>query len=314
MRIRIKRYKKLLVNYKVKISCFFIAVLIWLFVVTGNRYYKLFSIPIKINDHPKGYVLSQPIPESVEVAFYGTGRGLISLALSEKNVELNLGDDESERDFMISTDMITGIPSDLNIETAGIIGPDTVKVRMEPKSSRLVKVEPQLVLETMDGYIQVGPVHLEPDSIMINGPASLVDRIDVIYTEKKNYHDLFRDFSNQIALMPPAERMVRYASSHVKFAVDIQRIHERTFRGIPIDVINVPSNIRKVEAVPSTLTLILHGGVDALQAIKPEDLRATIDYRKYRRRNGEASAFFTLPDEVIYYESKPKTFTLLIEQ
>jgi len=79
-------------------------------------------------------------------------------------------------------------------------------------------------------------------------------------------------------------------------------------------VINVPSNIRKVEAVPSTLTLILHGGVDALQAIKPEDLRATIDYRKYRRRNGEASAFFTLPDEVIYYESKPKTFTLLIEQ
>lgn len=302
-------------NYKVKLSCLLIAVLLWLIVVMGNKYFQVEIIPFRIINPPAGHVVSEPVPDGAEVTFTGSGFELLDFRTREKYIELDMRHIDTHRKFRMRTDMIKGMPLELNVKAERVIGPDSVTVKMEPLVSKRVPVSRRFLrLEPMEGYLIVGPPEFEPDTIGVSGPATAVSRIDSVITETKQYSHLIRDLEGELEIVPPPWEGISYSRSAVKFCVDVQRIHERHIYGVPVEVINVPAGIKSVKVDPSVLTLTVHGGVDVVSALTLDEISATIDFAKERHRSQTARAVITIPREVISWSSKPAFFKLRIER
>jgi YbbR domain-containing protein len=315
MRINFLHNSKWLRNYKIKLFSLLGAFIIWFYVVTNNNYDHTLDVSIRLINKPSGWILKQPIPSKVKVLFRGTGKDLISFRFREKHIDLDLHQKKGGITFLISPDdIVKGIPLGMSLTPLRIVEPETVRVELDRYAEKKVPVTSDITLISMRGYVQVGDVGFEPDSLVVSGPKSLLNDIIKISTEKKEYRNLVRDVKEKVDLSPPPWETVHYSIKNVKFHADIQRLGERVVKNIPIRVINVPRYIKNVKVMPSTLTLTVRGGVNLLSVLKKEDIQVTIDYRTQRFNIKNVKAAIKLPDDIDFTNAKPKFFELVVER
>lgn len=306
--------KKWFENYRIKLFSAALAVMVWFFVVTDNTYFQVISVPLYLINKPDDLILKTPVPDAVKVRFEGKGKDLIILGYRDKIIEVDLHNIRRETVFPITVEMVHNIPSDLNVEPVGIVEPESLRVELDRFAVKRVPVQSDLTLNLLDGYIQVGKIQFDPDSIEVSGPRSLITPISELYTRSREYSGLVKDLNGRADLRLPDDPMVKFSHERVRFAVDIQRRGEIRFTEIPIHVTGVPANMR-VAVVPSTLSLTVEGGVEILSRITKEDIVATLDYSsRYRYRGKKIPAKIELPDEVGFSEVRPQFFELLIER
>ncbi|MCK5147073.1 hypothetical protein KAR48_09980 [bacterium] len=306
-----KTHRKLLKNYQVKFLALVCALFLWLFVVTANEFYQTIEVPLTVRNLPEGNVIVDPIPEVVEVLLRGGGRDLLNLSARDKEFVLDLANEYSQKTFHLDFSMLRGIPVDMSVHPIQILGTDTVFVNTDKCIRRRLPVSSQLKISMLSGYTQVGAVRFLPDSIWVEGPAIVLDSLKFVRTVQQTFQNLVKDLSRPVGLLK-TQSNIKYDCANVDFSVDVQRIGERMYTGIPLRVIHIPPHIKDVRVVPSTLSLTLHAGVDLLAGLNKKDITATIDYDKWC--SGQSvNAFFTLPEWIIYYNAKPKIFELMIE-
>jgi YbbR domain-containing protein len=166
----------------------------------------------------------------------------------------------------------------------------------------------------MRGYVQIGAVRMEPDSVLVSGPESLIADIHEISTTVKRFENLIREVKGHVELEPPPWETVHYTAGRVRFEADIQRLGERVLKNLPIQVTHVPANIKEVKVVPSTLTMTVRGGVKILAQLKPEDIKVTIDYRTQRRVPKRAKAVINIQENLDFTDVRPQFFELVVER
>lgn len=314
MKSRTRHYRGWLGNLKVKLISLLSALFLWFYVVTDNHFNQILRVTLKLVNQPEDQIPVQPIPHEVKVRIRGTGKDLLSLTYREKRIEIDLQQAGKTGVFPLTLNMLKGVPEGSSIEPLGIVEPETVYVDLDRFASRKVPVRSDLTLVPLDGYMQVGSVRFEPDSILVRGPQSLVSQISEVVTISKEYSSLPKTLQDHVPIVPPAWQTVHYSEHNVRFTADIQRIGERVMADIPVLVTHVPRGV-KVNAVPSLLSLKLQGGVKVLAGLTEEDIQATIDYRsRYRYRGNRIPANIEVPPGVTFSESKPKAFELVVER
>jgi len=314
MNDRLYFHQRWFYNSKAKIFSLLTALFLWFYVVTDNQFDHTVDIPLKIVNMPKGWILTHPVPSKVKVLFRGSGKNLLSLTYRDKFIELNLRQSPRTRRLPITVNMIKGIPSGNTIIPIRVIEPESVTVRLDRFVVRKVPIRPEIQLVTLDGYTQVGSLVLQPDSVIVSGPRSLVSAISEIPTEKREYKNVLKEIQGKISLRPPEVPTLHYSFNSVQFRADVQRIGERVFKDIPIKVTHVPSNL-KVSVLPSTLSIKLQGGVKLLARLKKENIVATIDFRsRYRYKGGKIPAMISLPEGINFSDVKPQFFELVVER
>lgn len=299
-------------NYKVKLFSVVSALFIWFYVVTDNYFEVTIPVPLQLVNFPEGYILANEIPSTVKVLFRGSGKSLLSFYYRDKSIELDLYQMRQSAIFRLGIGMINGMSPGVNIAPLRIVEPDSVLVKLDQYAVRQVPVLANIELDVIDGYTQVGNLHLEPDSVQIQGPKAVVDKIDFIETESKSCKKLARFVEGRVDLLPPESKMVQFKTSQVRYAADIQRIGERYISGIPVQVLHTPKGAH-VSVVPSTLSLKLQGGVSLLAELKKEDITASIDYNsRYRYHGRGIPANIKLPNEITFSDVHPKFFELRV--
>ena len=314
MNIKFYFHQRWFSNYKAKIFSLLTALFLWFYVVTDNQFDHTVDIPLRVVNMPKGWILVHPIPSKVKVLFRGSGKSLLSLTYRDKFIELNLHQSPRTRQLPITVNMIKGIPPGNAIIPVRIIEPESVTVRLDKFVVKKVPIHPEIKLVTLDGYTQVGDFVLRPDSVIVSGPRFLVNTISEVFTEKKEYKNVLKEIQAKIALVPPKVPTIHYSLNSVQFKVDVQRIGERIFKDIPIEVTHVPPNL-KVSVLPSTLSIKLQGGVKLLAKLKKENIVATIDFRsRYRYAGKKIPAMISLPEGIDFSDVKPQFFELVVER
>ncbi len=308
-------YQKWFVNYKVKLFSLICALFLWFFVSTDNTFEHTLHVPLRVLNLPPGWILTRPVPDNVAVHFRGSGKAFLSSLYRNKRIELDLQEDKQPRILPITLELLKGVPPRPNgIVPLHIVEPDSVYIEVDQFAERKVPVQSAIELNPMDGYILVGSVVLNPDSIIIRGPRSLVNAVDTVPTQAVTYTHLLRKIKDKIPLATSESATLQYTVSTVEFSANIQRIGEIVMSGIPIQVVRVPRGL-SVIPVPSSLTIKLQGGVDLLAQLKKEDIIATIDYRNRNRYQGRRiPATIQVPPEVSFSDVKPPNFELIVER
>jgi hypothetical protein len=316
-----KQVKKIRIqNLRVKLLTLLSGFFIWFFVITANEYFLELNVLLRLQNIPENHVLAEPVPQKIRVLFRGSGRDLLHMLLREKKMILNLNHRADAQFYPLSTDLLQAMPGQMNLKPVSVISPDSVFISLDIYQEKKVPVRSGLNIATMDGYIQVGRINFNPDSVLIKGARQLVDRVDEILTETDSYQFLLKDLSRNVQLVKPEVDLLALSQSSVNFSVDIQRIGERNIDGIPIRVVNLPASISDAVVVPSTLSLVVHGGNNFLMDLKPDQISATIDYRLlgHNLHTGgvirQVRAAIDLPEDIIYYHAVPQSFDIILER
>ncbi|MDZ7318147.1 MAG: hypothetical protein ONB11_03270 [candidate division KSB1 bacterium] len=301
-------------NFKIKAVAFFMAVLLWLFVKTEDNYTYSIDIPLQISNQDQNRVIESELPKTIKVTAWGKGRDLLSLRIrNDIFYNLDVSAIQHSAKIALQRNQIKFRHGN-NIDILNIVDPESLQVITAELLTKKVPVIADVTVQTVPGYTVVDELKLTPDSVVIQGRKSALSHIESISTAKRLFKEVRRDLKKTVPLALPAEKGIRLHHSEVTLFADVQKLMEKPITEIPVQVINQPPGL-KITVIPSTLSLVLEGGVDLLLNVTKADVRAYLDYRKIQSSQEKSHlAYIETPPGTRYRDVKPKRFSILVEK
>lgn len=257
------------------ISIFF-SIIIWISIALSDYYFSSYILPLKVIDLPANYTPSSNLPEFVTVKIKAEGWKLIPLEFGTKNSFFISAKNDSAsftENLLTSVELNPWYNNKMNILE---VTPKNLTVNLVPKVEKKIKVKPVLDLEFKRGFGLASELIIEPDSVIIKGPASEINLIKEIETLPIQYKNLDKSFDFIAEIKSPRGFQTNF--NNVKISLDIQRIIENTITDVQITIDNLPSSI-EVVLIPKNVNIILRGGIEYFSKFNNNDIIAKIDYR-----------------------------------
>jgi YbbR domain-containing protein len=235
------------------ISSILFSLILWGSVTLSSSYFTTISVPVKLTSIPKGYGVGYKSLKETNLKIKGEGWKLISLTLGNTEEYIVPTGKEPESKFVRLSNALGDNPwlsSGLQVFD---ISPDTMTFRLEKLHDKSVIIKPDVELDFKPGYGLVSPITIVPESLVIYGPQSLLKNINSVQTISKTYSNLDDAVSERIDLKKLENISFNRYSCDIKF--EIQKIVDRSFDNLPIEIRNVPKG-ESLVLIPS------HDGFD----------------------------------------------------
>jgi YbbR domain-containing protein len=254
------------------------AFLAWASVNLGNQFQTSIDVPVRIEHLRADQAIAIPLPKSVKCTVQGTGWQLLN-AIFSLSLRYTIDFSQlSRKDTLFTYKELnehTHISNSIHIlETF----PETVLVRLDLRTTKTVPVLPVVNASFREGFGLVGKVKTNPDSIVLTGARSLLNKISFWKTN----NILLNDINAPIKMTTELTDSLSFEISRSHFAAsvsfDVQPIAEKTIPDISIEIVQVPEN-RKIVLIPPKISIIVRSGVNNIAPLSEKDFSAFIDYK-----------------------------------
>jgi YbbR domain-containing protein len=254
------------------------ALVIWGFVTLRFEYFETFSVPLVVQNLRPGFAIRSPLPRTVLLRIHGSGWriGMMKIA---KPPECTIDLSSVNREITVSLEKyitkVIALPSDVQVVD---IFPESLTITLDGMAQKKIPVAPHCNIKFRDGYIQVGKIDVQPESITISGARSIVDTITEWATKEIILTDLHVPVRQDVALIDTTEVPLSLSQSKVLLGIDVQPFAEKILQKIPVDISAVPSN-RQVLLFPPLIDVVVRGGISQLASVQNDEISAAIYYR-----------------------------------
>ncbi len=266
-----------------------LAVLLWVFVVSGNIYSLDINIPIEGRNLPAKKALKEEVPDHARIKLKGTGRALFKTLLlknfmSDFKLVLDLERISEEYDFYLNDyferypQKVVIAPS-LEVEYIEVIYPDSIHISLDAYREKVVSVDQQLLVLPSAGYTLVGDPVVTPKQVQIAGSREIVESIELIATVRDTIHDAIAPLTRIMRFEKLSNKLVEYNPNQVSVSANVQPISERIISDVQVSIRNIRPDVR-VFPSPQSVSLTVIGGADYIAAIQPDDIQVIIDFNK----------------------------------
>jgi hypothetical protein len=252
------------------------SVIIWGTISLSEEYYANVNVSLRIVGYPNDYTIGNEIPENITIKLRGIGWKLFSVNIG-KDVTYNISvEGDSGFKQIKLMDHLTDnrwMLSELDIID---IVPNSLSFSIERRVKRKLPIVADLSLDFKVGYGLAKDVVLEPDSVVIDGPQSVVNSLTEIKTKKIRLSSLDKLTIKNIGFiyLPGTS----YGTRFVSVNLDIQRIVDKQFDDIDVEVLDVPPD-RAVILLPNKISCNVRGGIEILGKLEKDQFRAFVFYR-----------------------------------
>ncbi|HEY6625890.1 MAG TPA: hypothetical protein VIZ21_02960, partial [Ignavibacteriaceae bacterium] len=188
--------------------------------------------------------------------------------------------------------------------------PDSIRFFVERIISKKLPVISGLELEYKPGYGLASDIVFKPDSVVVSGPFSILQKMGEIKTTDKTLSPLDSRTETEVNL--PSMNGFNYSANLIEVILDVQRIVDKQFENIIVDVIDIPSR-KEVVLLPNKIGFNVRGGIEILGKLKPDQFRAFIRYQSLvQDTTGSVIPFLELPKNVTLQFVKPDRLRYVI--
>ena len=107
-------------------------------------------------------------------------------------------------------------------------------------------------------------------------------------------------------------QLLEYTPRAVSFKQSVQSISERIISEIPVQILNVNSDVQAFVS-PQTVSLTVIGGSDFISNLKPENLIISVDFNDWNSKKQFYDLNVKTPDDVIsWMDLSPKNVELVV--
>jgi YbbR domain-containing protein len=236
---------------------------------------RLIGVPIEYRGLGPGVKIVGAAEQTVSLRLSGPRDIVRSLTPNQLLVVADLsGKQPGERTVQLKVDD-TFLPD--NVEVIQI-EPSTIRIKLEPNVTKLVRVEAEFVGKVAEGHEFYG-VELDPQEIEIEGPQSIVEKVHGVRTETVSLNGRSADFHTSVEVEIPQESLRVKAPGRIDISVKIgEERQSRRFTNVPvqwaIQSIDAGENRR---LLTKTVQLEVFGPKSAVEALSVDDLRVEIE-------------------------------------
>jgi len=273
-------------NQRVVIFSFFllVATIIWYLSKLSHEYSTTLSYPIRFVNFPKGKIMVGEPPRKVSLRVKAYGYTLLRMQMSAAlnpiefdftKLPLRSTDGSFSKQFILTSrarnSIVSQFGNDVQIEN---VEPDSLYFEFAYVVEKSVFVEPAVKVEFDRQFMLSEPISIEPKSIIISGPKSILDTISKVQTRPVKLSKLNRRVEKNLSIAPIYQ--VNFSERNVLLTVPVEKFTELTLK-IPIDVENVPDDI-KLLIVPMAIEVKCNVVLSKYFNIKPTLFRAVVNY------------------------------------
>jgi YbbR domain-containing protein len=253
-------------------------ILVWISVSMSEQYQINVSVPISIDSVPEGRSIKTPVPQSLQLKLRGDGWRLASLLLgSDMKMHFPLQSLRSGKKVITFHDVAERIAYRPGVQLIDMV-PDSVFVELDRTSHRKVAVVLDYTVSFREGYGQVGPTTVSPESITVTGAETLLKTIDSWSTVRGVFENLKAPLETDLPLAPSPIYLVSLSTSSVHLRINVEPFAEKVFSGLAVEIRSVAPN-REVILIPPKIEIVTRGGIKQLSNTSPSDFHLTVDYR-----------------------------------
>jgi YbbR domain-containing protein len=295
------------------ISSILFSIILWGSVTLSNSYFTTIFVPVRLSNIPNGYGVGYKTLKETSLRIKGEGWKLISIALG------------NEEDFIVPAGNIDGDSKSVRLSNAlgdnawlstGLqvfdISPDTMSYKLERIREKKVVIKPDVELNFKSEYGLVSPIKTIPESVVVYGPVSLLQKLQYVNTTNKIYSNLDEAVNEKVELKKLENINFNRYSCELKF--DVQKIVDRKFDNLQVEVINVPKD-QSIILMPSRISVVLRGGINLLGKLKAEEIRPYIDYGDIIKDTlGQIEPKLKIPFFSTIVDKSPEKFQYIIKK
>lgn len=158
-----------------------------------------------------------------------------------------------------------------DVELVGVLN-NEVRVRADRYAEKTVEVRPRIRFDRQGQYMQLGPVVLEPSSVVVKGAVRDVAAVDYVETMPVTVGVDRHDYVGMVELRRPAG--VEMSVSEVKYNVDIDRFTEYSV----VKKVEVRGADGDFVVLPSSVTVKCNVAVSRIEGIRDNGPVVYVDY------------------------------------
>lgn len=256
-----------------KVLALLIALTLWFVANLQHDVEKYISIDINYANLPKGLIIVNNPPETLNIRVRGPRSQLSSLSPKDMVFTVDLSNlTMGTSMFEIRTDQIVP-PRDVQVTA---ISPSEINLDVDRLAQKRVGVEP--VIEPPDtGFEIAGNTQVTPESVEIRGPEKLLRRIKSVGTDPVSLKGEKSKFTIEVPLRSPYSLVEITGGNTVKVTVDLsEKIMEKEFSNLDINFVNFDDV--KYETDESIVTeLAFEGPFSIINNLNSKDIELYVD-------------------------------------
>jgi YbbR domain-containing protein len=179
------------------------------------------------------------------------------------------------------------------------IEPQSVNVTLDELIVKKTEIKPQFIGDPAFGYnVKNDEIELNPNAVLVEGPKTLLEKLDAIKTERINLVGRTRSFRQTVSLDLP-QNLKLIGEPLIDIYVPIQEeSDEKFFENIAVRVMKPAVKQERIEVEPSAISFTLKGSKKQLEKIVPEKIFAYIDAGPLDAGEYDLPVEFFLPESV----------------
>lgn len=292
------------------IASLIFAIILWGSISLSDVYYTNVDVKLALINLPEGYTTGTQLPEKIVIRVRGQGWKLLSINVGpETEFRVTLDKDSGNYRLNLEKYLETNrlLFSDIDIIK---IYPDTINFFVERTVTKKLPIISGLELDFKPGYGLATDILLNPDSVLVSGPVSYLRKMEAIETESSTFTSL--DGKTQTEVGFPKMQGFSFSSNSVEVTIDVQRIVDKQFEDIPVEVIDLPDG-KEVVLLPNKIGIQVRGGIEILGKLKPAQFNAYVKYLTLvRDTTGSVKPEISLPKNVTLQFTKPDRLRYVI--
>jgi len=264
-------------NIGLKIGSLILAVILWVTITgqgTADRIIR--DIPYQIRNIPGGMELTDKGAGVIQVRVRGPKSLVPTLKPADFTVSMKLPDGIESGPVPLQithSNVITPYSNQLSILQ---ILPSSVTVYLDRVVQKSVRIQPFLKGSPNPDF-ELGEYRVSPPSALLEGPQSVLEGIDVVYTEPIDVGGQTLSFDDRVLVKPQSTLIRVIEPSRVTARVEItERITERSFPEFELTLVPRNGDLGYA-ASPSVVTLTIIGPAATLNQLKPSDIQLVAD-------------------------------------
>ncbi len=265
-------------NAGIKLVALGLALILYLHVFTSQESETVLDMPLQLRAVPEDLTWSGDLPASARVRLRGVGVDLLKLRghLERARVVVDLAE---ARPGHYQRPLIAGdveLPPDLRVQAVEIVDPRELFLQFDRLLIRRLPVVPSVTGRVALGHTIQGRVIVEPETVLVRGPAEWLASADHVQTENVDLNGL----SDMMTCKVPVsvEAGGKAIPSEVTVRVMIEKVVSRTFVQLPIEVLR-SRGVQLKRLTPETGTVTVSGPESLVESLTADEMRASIDAR-----------------------------------
>ena len=265
-------------------TCLVLAIFAWIFTVLSNPYKYTVKAVLSFKNTPQKRAFHSLQSDTINVTLNGSGWEMLFSKVNAENklITIDLRTLEN-KSYVVLSSQLDQINNKKEFSQPIVsFNPDTLYFDFSNRKEKRIPVHLIAALKYQHQFSQSGDYTINPNYVVINGPANVIDKITEWKTEQLMLDSVDETINTRLNLQPVSEGNISVYPKNVQVTIPVDEFTEKALL-IPVKLIN-NHNYDEVKIFPQKVKVTFTTSLSRYAETDEDLFEATADLDLWRLR------------------------------